>query len=180
MLFDVWNMLLLWLQCWHSCQYRCYIPGCVCQQFYPMKLIFGLESESVLFLRDTSPGAYSGKVSKVAMCTHVLYSWNYNFLVSSLAADLSIVLFSHVIESWKSTNAHNLCTVVLYIQKVTIHLPTYQHTQPPTTMFIEDIEEHAGCKPSTFSCTFNIRVTVSMWFNNFLLQKQLVCTKLMR
>ena len=39
-----------------------------------------------------------------AVCTHLLYTGLYNCLISSLGADPFTVLFSHVVESWKSTN----------------------------------------------------------------------------
>ena len=50
----------------------------------------------------------SGAVSGSAVCTHVLYTGLHSCLISSLGGEPFTLLFSHAVESWKSTNTRNL------------------------------------------------------------------------
>ena len=63
-------------------------------------MIIGLESESVLFLGEAGQEASSGAGPRAVVCTHALYT--------GLGADPFTVVFSHVVESGKSTNTRNL------------------------------------------------------------------------
>ena len=60
-------------------------------------------------LGETCHGGLSEVVSGAAAVYTCTLLWFYSCLVSSLGADLSTVLFSHVVESWKSTKTRNLC-----------------------------------------------------------------------
>ena len=70
------------------------------------------------------------------MCTHLLYTGLYSCPVSSLGADLSTVLFSHVVESRKSTNTIHTTSVQLSHEypgaelfTYAVQLPTRRHCQ---------------------------------------------------
>ena len=65
-----------------------------------VKLIIRLESESVLFLGEAGQKASSGAAPRAAVYTHALYT--------ALGADPFTLVFSHVVESGKSTNTRNL------------------------------------------------------------------------
>ena len=50
--------------------------------FHWIRLIIGLEGESVLFLGETGEGAFSGTVLGAAVCTHILYTVHWTVQLS--------------------------------------------------------------------------------------------------
>ena len=93
------DFFLIQLKCWRSCQYF-FLFLTVCANGWAFKT-----------LSDPSPLTSA----QIPSLSYFFFYWSLPF-VSSMRADLSTMLFSHVVESWKSTNTRNLWLIwnVLY------------------------------------------------------------------
>ena len=112
------SLAVVWAEPGNICVNICKVIECK-QKFLLLLSNFDLSDCIIFWIRkwmcvilnilgETCHWGLSEVVSGTAAVYTSTLLWFYRCLVSSLGTDLSTVLFSHVVESWKSTETRNL------------------------------------------------------------------------